>query len=79
MVFGGEYPDVDDLNIYEGGHCYSDLYHDFSEAYHVFALEWEEDVFRCFSLLGEDEIRTVQSTSDEISLVFIFFQSLDYS
>lgn len=46
-MFGGEYPDVDNLNLYGGGHCYSDLYEDFSEAYHVYALEWEEDAFRC--------------------------------
>ncbi|CAM9849928.1 unnamed protein product [Choristocarpus tenellus] len=46
LVFGGPYPDVDNLNIYEGGPCYSDIYDDFSSEFHVFAVEWEEDSFR---------------------------------
>lgn len=45
-MFGGAYPDVDDLDLYQGGHCYSDFYEDFSDDYHVFALEWEEGAFR---------------------------------
>ena len=45
-MFGGEYPDVTDLDLYEGGHCFSDLVDDFSEDYHVFAVEWEVDSFK---------------------------------
>ena len=46
LVFGGEYPDEDNLDLYQGGHCFSDLYDDFSQDYHVYALEWEENAFR---------------------------------
>ncbi|CAN0371031.1 unnamed protein product, partial [Laminaria digitata] len=48
LVFGGGYPDVTNLDLYEGGHCFSDLVEDFSEDYHVFALEWEVDSFKWY-------------------------------
>lgn len=47
LTFGGAYPDVETLDLSEGGHCYSDLNDDLSEDYHVYALEWEADSMRC--------------------------------
>lgn len=47
LAFGGAYPDVEKLDLSEGGHCYSDLHEDLSDDYHVYALEWEIDSFRC--------------------------------
>lgn len=46
LVFGGEFPDVENLDLYQGGHCFSDLVEDFSEDYHVYAVEWEVDSIR---------------------------------
>lgn len=38
---------MENLDLSEGGHCYSDMHEDLSDDYHVYALEWEVDSFRC--------------------------------
>eukprot|EP00752_Nemacystus_decipiens_P012339 g10939.t1 len=48
LHFGGAFPDVETLDLSEGGHCYSDLHDDLSDDYHVYALEWEADSMRWY-------------------------------